>query len=123
MNKIFRKLRSRSGETLTEMLVSIVILGLSIAMMVTMIITSTHLTEQSSAKDRNYQDQLTAAEAQTDANLIEDVDNSFHVTIKRTDSGTPVDNTEVDIPVYIYGLKDPDDGSTDGVLKSYKGKK
>lgn len=64
MNKIFRKLRSRRGETLTEMLVSIVILGLSIAMMVTMIITSTHIAEQSTKKDKDYRDQLSAAEKQ-----------------------------------------------------------
>ena len=100
MKKIARKLRSRRGETLTEMLVSIVILGLSIAMVATMIITSTKITERSTAKDREYQDQLSAAEAQNGEAT------SGSVIIKK--DGEP----DISIDVNIYG--------DEGKLKSYK---
>lgn len=103
MNKIFRKLRSRRGETLTEMLVSIVILGLSIAMMVTMIITSTHLAEQSTKKDKDYRDQLSAAEKQDGPGELG--------TVKIT---TNDDSTGVSIEVKVFGE------DADGSLKSYK---
>lgn len=101
MKKIARKLRSRRGETLTEMLVSIVILGLSIAMMATMIITSTKITERSTAKDSEYRDQLSAAEAQKTSSA------KGNVTIEDS-SGAK----KVDIQVDIFG--------DDGELKSYK---
>lgn len=106
MKKIARKLRSRRGETLTEMLVSIVILGLSIAMMATMIITSTKITERSTAKDSEYRDQLSAAEAQDDS---ESTPGKGKVTI--TDKNG-VSTSSVTVNVNIYG--------GDGELKSYK---
>ncbi len=101
MKKIARKLRSRRGETLTEMLVSIVILGLSIAMMATMIITSTKITERSTAKDREYQDQLSAAEAQETSSATGNVTIEDSLGVKK-----------VDIQVDIFG--------EEGELKSYK---
>lgn len=100
MKKIARKLRSRRGETLTEMLVSIVILGLSIAMMATMIITSTKITERSTERDNKYRIQLSAAEAQ-DGEAT-----SGSVIIKK--DGEP----DIPIDVNIYG--------GEGELKSYK---
>ena len=103
MKRLTQKLRSRRGETLTEMLVSIVILGLSIAMMVTMIITSTHLAEQSTEKDKDYRDQLSAAEKQ------EGEGKSGTVKITTTD-----DSTGVSIEVKVFGE------DADGSLKSYK---
>lgn len=109
MKRLTQKLRSRSGETLTEMLVSIVILGLSIAMMVTMIITSTHLTEQSSAKDKGYQNQLSAAERQDGFDNNGEsitVDNGI-VSIKMAGVEDPVN-----IDVKVFGNA--------GELKSYR---
>lgn len=116
MNKVIRKLKSRRGETLTEMLVSIVILGLSISMMVTMIITSTRMTEQTTTKDEEYQNQLSAAEKQDgkDGKGEEVKVEDGTVTISPiTNPGEPVSKVSpIKITVEIYG--------NDGSLKSYK---
>lgn len=95
MTHIINKLRSGRGETLTEMLVSIVILGLSVSLMVTMIITSTRMTEQASDKDREYKDYLSTAEKQEGEGV------AGTVTIQKG-SDPPV---EIDVKIYGDELK------------------
>lgn len=62
--KMISKLRSTRGETLAETLVSIVILGLSIALMLTMVMTSTQITKQTRDADEALMKELNAAEMQ-----------------------------------------------------------
>lgn len=93
-----KKLCSRRGETLIEMLVSIAILSLSIVMMTTMIMTAGKLTESAREKDKAYQDALSSVETYQGTPV------SWSVTV-RDDTGS------VTIQV---------DGYEDGGFKSYK---
>lgn len=107
------KIKSQSGETLVEMLVSLAIMGLSVAMMVAMIITSTRITEQATEKDKKYRDQLSAAEVQsTGVSGVSDVaETQWNVIIESNGGGT----VTVQVEGYYYS-----DGSVTGELKSYK---
>lgn len=74
MNKMIGKLRSTRGETLAEILVSIVILGLSIGLMLTMIMTSTKITQNAREADTKLIGELNAAEQQNGDDLIKTAD-------------------------------------------------
>lgn len=62
--RITQKLRSKRGETLIEMLVSIVLLGLSVALMLTMVMTSTKITKITRTEDEKMMNELNFAEKQ-----------------------------------------------------------
>lgn len=109
------KIKSQSGETLVEMLVSLAIMGLSVAMMVAMIITSTRITEQATEKDKKYRDQLSAAEVQsTGVPDVSAAEETWNVNIESSGGGT---TGTVNVPVEGYYYSD---GSVTGELKSYK---
>lgn len=106
------KIKSQSGETLVEMLVSLAIMGLSVAMMVAMIITSTRITEQATEKDKKYRDQLSAAEVQsTGVSDVSAAEETWNVNIESSGG------SGVTVPVEGYYYSD---GSVTGELKSYK---
>lgn len=109
MNKMIGKLRSTRGETLAEILVSIVILGLSIGLMLTMIMTSTKITQNARKADNDLMTELNAAEQQSSSTDIVDV------TIYK--DGSPSDSIRVE--AYIF--KDTTLGK-DNTLISYKAK-
>ena len=107
------KIKSQSGETLVEMLVSLAIMGLSVAMMVAMIITSTRITEQATEKDKKYRDQLSAAEVQS-AGESDVTEEAWTVKIESSGGGT-TNSVTVSVKGYYYS-----DDSVTGELKSYK---
>ena len=63
MTKTASKLRSKRGETLVEMLVSIVLLGLSISIMSVMVATAYNMNMAAREADEKYYSDLSAAEA------------------------------------------------------------
>ena len=101
------KLRSTRGETLAEILVSIVILGLSIGLMLTMIMTSTKITQNAREADIKLIGELNAAEQQVNP-YKPGVNHS--VKIKQSDSDF------VEVPVDMFASAD------DSTLISYKAK-
>lgn len=105
---LLKKLRSKRGETLVEILVSIAILGLSIAFMITLVMTSYALDRQARAEDDAYYYDVAAAENYTV------YDGIGKVKITRTD--TP----EITVSVDIYS----NSGSGSNLkVKSYKRRK
>lgn len=101
-----QKLSSKRGETLAETLVSIAILGMSIALMLTMVMTSSKITQDTREKDEELMDELNAAEQQAPDKKS---DLPVDVTIEAVSgaSGT------IKVPVYVY----TEDG--EGTLVSY----
>ncbi len=100
-----KKLRSKSGETLAEMLVSIVILGLSIGLLVTMIMAAGKMTMQVKNRDQQYLYKLGYAE--TYGNPIMDAPDGVEegqrkdgtVTISIPDDSS-VEPYTVDVKIY-----------------------
>lgn len=99
--KIIKKLKSRRGETLVELLVSMAILTLSIAFMVTMIMLSARFDEQARAEDENFKTELKEAE---------NFEGTPTLGTVKLAPGTPFEQS-IDVDVY---------SSADGKLKSYK---
>lgn len=85
---MMKKLRSRRGESLVEMLVSIAILGLSITLMLTMIMVSSRMTTRAREKDAEILEDLKYVEERPDdgknANVIIEWTNSPSGTSKIT---------------------------------------
>ena len=106
---MIKKLRSTRGETLAEILVSIVILGLSIGLLLTMVMTSTKITQYARQADNDLMTELNAAEQQLNPYAPSD-DPYPKVKIKLSDSDY------VEVPVELYASSD---GSA---LISYKAK-
>lgn len=101
--KILKKLKSRRGETLVELLVSMAILTLSICFMVTMVMLSARFDEQARAEDENFKEALNAVEN------FEGTHTSGTVKLSPKFAGASTQNVSVEV----YS-------STDGKLKSYK---
>lgn len=99
--KLMHKLRSTRGETLAEILVSIVILGLSIGLLLTMVMTSTKITQSARTADEQLMKELNDA----DAHMNKD----DPATITISDGSTTV---TIDEGYYLYR-------SEDGALVSY----
>lgn len=104
--KMIQKLRSNRGETMVEMLVSMLILTLSICLLVTMIAVSYQFDRQARELDKAYKQDLAAAENFTDGF-------STSGTIKLKLNGVGASGGEQTINVKIYSNADSD-------LKSYK---
>lgn len=102
--KILKKLKSRRGETLVELLVSMAILTLSICFMVTMIMLSTKFDEQARNADKAYRDALDAVENYEGTETPGTVK-----LVPDSIAGT----SEQSITVKVYS-------SADGKLKSYR---
>lgn len=101
--KIIEKLRSRRGETLVELLVSMAILTLSICFMVTMVMLSARFDEQARAEDENFKEALDAVEN------FEGTHTAGMVKLSPNFGGA----SEQFITVDVYS-------SADGELKSYR---
>lgn len=100
MERIRRKLKSVRGESLVELLASILIGGLSVTMLATLIITAAHLKESAKKRDKEYYDSLAKAEKQE--NVLDGVVPPVTVTYK---TATGVEQTEK-IDVIYYGTDD-----------------
>ena len=96
MKNIKAKLRSKRGETLAEILVSIAILGFSIGLMLTMVMTSIRINQNSRKSDEILMTELNAAEVQDDENMIR----TAKIRITDTDSANSV---EIEVNLYAGG--------------------
>ena len=81
--KLLRKLRARSGETLTETLCAVLVVSLSSVLLATMISAASHMNATALEKDRALYTELTAAEARSAAK-------SEPKTVEVTINGTKV---------------------------------
>lgn len=90
MTVLKRKLRSQRGETLVEVLASILIAALSVAMLLGGVAVSSNLGRQADTSDEYFYETLTAAE-----NRQTPVKDG---TIALTEGGT-----SIDIPIQVYG--------------------
>ncbi len=104
--KLMQKLQSNRGETMVEMLVSMLILTLSICLLVTMIAVSYQFDRQARELDEKYKQDLDAAENLTGGSPTSG-------TIKLRLDGVGASGGEQTINVNIYSNADSD-------LKSYK---
>ena len=93
---MIRKLLSRRGESLVEMLVSIAIMGLSIALMITMVMTSSKMTESTRKRDSELLEKINVAEKQDGAGT------DGTIKIKCTDGGSG----EIEVDVLLYSADD-----------------
>ena len=99
---IFKKLRSNRGETMVEMLVSIALLVLAMSILAAALSSAYSITQASRNADKNYYEDLSAAERKEGSGTSG--------TVKISRSG----GSEVNISVEIYGNE-----SDLGSLKSY----
>lgn len=97
MTKTILKLRSKRGETLAEILVSIVLLGLSISILSAMLITAYNLNKAAKEADDTYYSELSAAEGQGEADRI----GKGTVIIKEKDS-----LNAVEVEIDLFGVED-----------------
>ncbi len=107
---MMKKLRSRRGETLTEILVSLAILVLSISLLVTMIMSAGKITEEVKTQDKNYNEEASAAERAERGDILTD---ESPATVVISLDGSTDSNFQVKIDVDICGKED-------GTLRSYK---
>ena len=63
--RTFRKLRSRKGETLTETLVAVLLVGLASVVLASMISAASRMGAQALERDTALYDEITVAEAQS----------------------------------------------------------
>ena len=96
MERIRRKLKSVRGESLVELLASILIGGLSVSLLATLIITSVHMKKSVQERDKEYYESLKKAEAQKETNA-----STESVKVEVTIAGAASGSTE--IPVTYYG--------------------
>jgi type II secretory pathway pseudopilin PulG len=97
-----RKLKNRSGETLIETLVAILIVSLASVVLVQTVITSAQMSSSSGSADKKFSEALAAAETQSSTG-------SGTVTVTKDGAGE-----SFSVPVNIYG-----GGSGDKTLTSY----
>ncbi len=90
MTVLKRKLRSQRGETLVEVLASILIAALSVAMLLGGVAVSSNLGRQADTSDEYFYETLTAAESRQTP--VKDG------TIALTEGGA-----SIDIPIQVYG--------------------
>jgi type II secretory pathway pseudopilin PulG len=98
-----RKLKNRSGETLIETLVAILIVSLASVVLVQTVITSAQMSSRSGSADKKFSEALAAAETQSSST------GSGTVTVTKDGAGE-----SFSVPVNIYG-----GGSGDKTLTSY----
>lgn len=96
---IWNKLRSRKGETLTETLVALLIVGLSSVVLASMIGAASRMGIQAAERDEELREEISAAETRTGSGQSGDV------TVK-------IDGTDINFPVSYYG--------EEGKLHSYQ---
>ena len=94
--KLLKKLRARSGETLTETLCAVLVMSLSSVLLATMISAASHMNATALEKDSALYSELTTAEEQTDIKE----EGTVTVTIASNDS------KKVSFPVSYYGDED-----------------
>lgn len=94
MTAIIKKLRSRRGETLVELLVSVAILALAITILAGMLATAYRLNEAARAGDNKMTDELKAAE------LLESGGSEVH------EGTVSIDGAGITVDVEIYGSGD-----------------
>lgn len=92
------KLKSERGESLVEILASVLIASLSVGLLVTMIMTSARMNDNAENSDREYYQSLSLAEAQLDPMVKDGAPVTTKVTIQRMSEGG-----QVGIPVEIDG--------------------
>lgn len=95
MTALKRKLRSQRGETLVEVLASILIASLSVAMLLGGVTVSVNLGKQADTADESFYDTLTSAETRQTP-VTAGVSTS--PVIKLTEGGTTIE-----IPIQVYG--------------------
>lgn len=98
-----KKFHNNRGETLIEVLASIIIASLSVALMFGCIMVSTNMDEGSKTLDEQHYAGLTAADAQEAASMAAPTPGVGSVTIERVDpvvSGEPTASAELEITIY-----------------------
>lgn len=95
MSTLKTKLRSQRGETLVEVLASILIASLSVAMLLGGVTVSVNLGRQADTSDEYFYETLTAAENRQ-IPVTEDINAS--PVIKLTEGGTTIE-----LPIKVYG--------------------
>lgn len=101
----WNKLRSRKGETLTETLVALLIVGLSSVVLASMIGAASRMGVQAKEQDEKLRDAVTAVETQPDEAKTGETDSKVQVTIGS--------NPAEDFTVAYYS-------DADGTLYSYR---
>ena len=96
MTALKRKLRSQQGETLVELLASILIASLSVAMLLGGVAVSANLSRQADTSDKYFYETLTAAE--TRQTPVTESIRPFPV-VQLTEVGT----TTIELPINVYG--------------------
>ena len=112
--KRWNKLRSRKGETLTETLVAILLVGLASVVLASMISAASSMSAQALERDTALYEAVTAVETQPDEAKTGEADSKVQVTIE----SNPAENFPVtyfsdeDGTLYSYRYKKPTGGST-----------
>lgn len=101
------KLRSRKGETLTETLIAVLIVGLASVVLASMVTAASRMSAQAEERDDKLYAAVTAAEAQPDSAKVEESDSSPTVQV------TVGDNSTVNFSVTYFS-------DEDGTLSSYR---
>ena len=78
---VYNKLRSRKGETLTETLVAILLVGLASVVLASMIGAASRMGVQAKEQDEKLRDAVTAVETQPDEAKTEAANPNVQVTI------------------------------------------
>lgn len=100
MNKLFKKLKSRKGESLLEALVAILVFTMSSIMMYSMVTTAADLNLTARKMDEKYRQQMYVAELAKNAGTTKDI------TIKLTEcAGTSTNKDMGTAKVAVYSEK------------------
>lgn len=97
-----RKWKDNKGETLVEVLASILIGALSVALLFSTVLASINIDRKAKAADEVFSESLIGAEEQTTAVGV--TDNKVKVEVKKTD-GSISPGTDKDVTVNFYGGK------------------
>lgn len=103
--RIWNKLRARKGETLTETLVAVLLVGLASVVLASMVGAASRMSIRALERDGKLYAAVTAAETQPDSAKVEETDSNVRVAI----GNGPTE----DFPVTYFS-----DG--DGTLYSYR---
>lgn len=98
-----RKLKEQRGETLVEVLASILIGSLSVALLFGAVMASANLDRQAQELDETYYEDLAKAERQAAGDASADLPSGTKVTVKNSDPAVSI--MEADLPVTFYGGK------------------
>ena len=111
---IVNKLRSRKGETLTETLVALLIVGLSSVVLASMIGAASRMGVQAKEQDEKLRDAVTAVETQPDEAKTGETDSKVQVTIgsNPAEDFTVAYYSDADGTLYSYRYEKQTGGST-----------